>query len=331
MQETQFSPAQIFATGNLDHFRLNPFRALSLPVESDTQEAGWAAERLAAMTAAGIETDSEGSFLPVFGPCSEAEIRHAGTQLEEPLERLVAELFWFDLRHDPHAPALEAYLRSTDADALQAYLEAGQAAEKATTVERVNRANLALLLGLLAINNLPNGTESPDAADPSSDGEADKQKKFKWRKAGDLSIVENPHLLLSKWQKHSDDNAAVQQWTKHFEAALLNWRDLLQSDGWPELVHEKTERLQDDLLDDGTADLIARIVPGRLTDLIAGEIKKALRDADFSTAGHLLETTRQSGFDAKTLRSGLAQTKVLFQNEIRQVEELLGGDPDNCT
>ncbi|WP_210489352.1 hypothetical protein [Rufibacter aurantiacus] len=319
----------IVGKGSLNHFRLNPFRILNIPIETSIEEASWAAESLATMLAVGISPEGSNpiSFLGVY---SEAEIKKSFTQLEEPLERLVAEVFWFDLVNDPNAKPLTTYLNTSDINALIAYRSSTttriEESELTTSIsEQINLANLNLLLGFAGLNDLPLGLEPIESDCPEDNKPARQTLEFTWKKMDGLSVVENPHLVLAK----ADDSISQRcTWASSLKASLFGWNKVLQHEEWGNYIRQKIERLQDDLLDDSTPELLKRIIINRLTELIAQEIKETIRENKYEFTRQLLQIASQVEMDSNSWRTALAPTKVFLQNEINQLAELLGEEAD---
>src|SRR5262249_34542032 len=109
----------------LDHFRTNSFRILRLQPGVGVDEAIWQAEASLTRLRAGLPSP-EPDLLPWMPEPDEPEIRQAVQRIEEPLQRRLDEIFWFDLEHDPDGDLLRRALAELDPSALNEYLARGE-------------------------------------------------------------------------------------------------------------------------------------------------------------------------------------------------------------
>ena len=109
----------------LDHFRTNAFRILRLQPGVGVDQAIWQAEESLTLLRAGLPSPRP-DLLPWLPEPDEPEIRQAVQRIEEPLQRLLDELFWFDLEHDPDGDLLRRALAELDPSALDEYLARGE-------------------------------------------------------------------------------------------------------------------------------------------------------------------------------------------------------------
>ena len=79
----------------LGQLRLNPFRVLRLPVTAEVDEAIWKAEEALTLARAGLSL-AEPDILPWLPAPDDQEIRQAVQWIEEPLRRIIEQMFWFD-------------------------------------------------------------------------------------------------------------------------------------------------------------------------------------------------------------------------------------------
>jgi hypothetical protein len=97
---------QTMARGNdlnfvgLNQFRLNPFRVLRLPVGAPLNQALWQGEKMLSLARLNLPPQ-EPDLLPWLPVNNEMEIKQSVQRMEEPLQRVVEQLFWFDFKSDP--------------------------------------------------------------------------------------------------------------------------------------------------------------------------------------------------------------------------------------
>lgn len=113
-------------TAGLNHFRLNPFQILRLSISASAKEAVWQEEKMLSLLRLGLPL-KEKAPIPWLSIVNEMEIQQAVQKIEEPLERLVEQLFWFDFEADTSGGLLREALATADADKLSLYLKKTEA------------------------------------------------------------------------------------------------------------------------------------------------------------------------------------------------------------
>lgn len=93
----------------LNNLRLNPFRILDVPNDVTSEEAVWKSEELLTLKRAGLPRHGD-LLLPWLSDADDFEVHQAVQTIEEPLRRLVSQLFWFDLDNDASAEAFRTVL-----------------------------------------------------------------------------------------------------------------------------------------------------------------------------------------------------------------------------
>ena len=76
----------------LSQFRLSPFRVLRLPVVATSAEVWWQAEKVLSLVRLNLPPQ-ESDPIPWLPGNDEMEIKQAAQKLEEPLQRVVEQLF----------------------------------------------------------------------------------------------------------------------------------------------------------------------------------------------------------------------------------------------
>lgn len=95
----------------LNYIRLNPFRVLDVPNDITAEEAVWKSEELLTLNRAGLPRHGE-LALPWLTDADDFELHQAVQTIEEPLRRIVSQLFWFDRENDIAAANLNSVLSS---------------------------------------------------------------------------------------------------------------------------------------------------------------------------------------------------------------------------
>src|SRR5262245_9947290 len=119
METTQEAPRA--RSPGLDHFRLNVFRLLRLPLGISREEALWKAEKSMTLARAGLP-HPEPDPLTWLAPADNIELGQAAQSIEEPIKRLIDQLSWFDFPDDREGSRLSRALAASDAAGLNAYL-----------------------------------------------------------------------------------------------------------------------------------------------------------------------------------------------------------------
>jgi hypothetical protein len=116
----------VVSTAGVNHFRLNPFQILRLPISASAKQAVWQEEKMLSLLRLGLPL-KEKAPIPWLPIANEMDIQQAVQKIEEPLERLVEQLFWFDFEADTRGALLKEALATADADKLSLYLKETEA------------------------------------------------------------------------------------------------------------------------------------------------------------------------------------------------------------
>jgi hypothetical protein len=322
-------------------------------VQAGVDEAIWRAEELLTRMRAGL-VEASSDLVPWLGEPDEHEVRQAVQRIEEPLRRLVDELFWFDLASDPHGELLRKALTGMSAVDLEAYLAtaveipapppqaasngdgngdgadaAGIAAsgpgEGATTATAaaLNQANLRLMLaGLALVDALPAEVNLPGAARTDA---AVTAVALPWKRRDGSVTVEDVHALdltAGRLAHRLDRCRAL--WSD----ALARWVRVLSHPAVAALVGARANRLEDDSVNEEDAEAVLAGDESRLTDLVAGEIKAQHLANRPERVQLLVEAAAASGLDPRRWIFALRTLRPLFRSEAAELEPLLG-DPES--
>jgi hypothetical protein len=255
------SPAAFKRSPVLAQFRTNCLRVLRLPPNVSVDQAIWQAEAALTRLRAGLPSP-EPDLLPWMPEPDEPEIRQAVQRIEEPLQRLADELFWFDLERDPDGDLLRRALAELDPVLLNEYLDLGEA----DPVAPGPRSPIAFIKpdGVIAVSPsagavpATNGEPSPDGSDPLD-------IDIGVSAAGVPRLLNQANLrlllaALSLYDSLADDVAATGALEDAGQASTLQWspwhglescRDphrLRLTEGRPESANHRTVALWTDSL-----------------------------------------------------------------------------------
>ena len=295
----------------LNQFRLNPFRVLRLPIDTGPDEAIWKAEELLTLLRAGVPA-SEPDLFPWLPEPDEPEIRQAVQAVEEPLRRLVEQLLWFDLQADPAGEAVrlalgDPQLPDSAPDSPEPEMIEGMA-------PALNRANLGLLIAAMSIHDDGAGDWPEASGTPPA---------MAWTKVKTLEMAINPHELdLSGGRRRLGVEIGSGLWRE----AVRAWAVMLKDPALMDHVRRSIERLGDDTVDEGDAEVVINAISTRRIDLIVGEIKVQVIDGRWERVRLLLDVARQSGFEDRRWAVALRPLRQIFRSEALDLEPLLG-DP----
>jgi hypothetical protein len=326
----------------LSHFGLNPFRVLRLPVDATSKQVLWQAEKVLSLVRLKL-TPQETDLIPWLTGNTEIEIKQAVQKLEEPLQRIVEQLLWFDISLDPKGNLLQEGFMQGDTRKLWDYsqmkepelsLELISSDEVETdTIQKIfahciNKANIYLILALSEFHSI--GPQMIDEAIPTK-VESSISKSTTWGKGKKFSFLMNPHELV---KSGGDIVLRISYWKELWTDALNNWYKILTNPHFSSYLKHIFNKLGDEMLDEGAIETIRQAIPQRLTDILVGEIKNALGKgavkrvsilADIVEKYHLSKSVWDDAFD--TLRfffqTDLSDSNSLIENNsILAIEDI---------
>lgn len=286
LQEVRFSPA-------INHFRLNVFRVLRVTVSASLQEAQWQAEKMVSFASLNLSIPDEDP-LPWLLPPNESNIRQAAHVIEQPYERLVQQLLWFN-RSEEIDPLMD-WLASCELGSLLGFVEQAshlpplnmpvegdQTEENTETIEVQSDQTDQQEIALSSEYAIPLVPEIPDA------------------KIGFRLNCANVNLLLAATLLHYPDIFATTlienvSWTEMWSASLKIWLELLDSPDFSTYVNDVASQLDDELLDDSAAETAARAIKVVLANMLIEEIKEVILRGDLSLLKQLTAIVAKAGF-----------------------------------
>jgi hypothetical protein len=114
-----------YSIGNspgLNQFRMNPFRVLRLPVTATSKQSLWQAEKITSLARLNLPP-REPDLIPWLPGNNEMDVKQAAQKLEEPLQRILEQLFWFDFARDPKGELLCEGILQMDPQILLSFLQ----------------------------------------------------------------------------------------------------------------------------------------------------------------------------------------------------------------
>lgn len=329
--ESRPVPSELLRSVAVTHFRKNPFRLLRLPVHVKAQEAVWAAGKLATMRRAGL-APPERDLLPWLPDADEVDAHEALQRLEEPLRRLVDQLFWFDLEGDHDGAALMRALIAGDGGELAAYLAKNTKAENKSkkkqslsTARRLNTANLRLILGFSALHGtgpvLPAKEKSGPARAPLFAAPLP-AKRGKKKGSAPPDMVVDVHRQVDP----SADDPYERAWADLLVAGYREWHELLGEQAFAKYVKAQIARMGDDLLSEDDAETIRRAVATQLADVIVAELKRALSTGRGDRTERLAKIVAVGATEGEEWRHALRSLRPLFTAQLREADILLQDD-----
>jgi hypothetical protein len=280
----------------LAQFRKSPFRLLRLPLTATAQQAVWQCDKALARARVGMSLPDPDP-LPWLPPGDELELQEAAQTMESPLARLVEQLLWFE------RPEVRAALAAADGAALRAAL----ATAPATVADRVDHANLELLLGLSALRGVGPALTSAAAAPPA---------ELRWRDHGGLRLVEDPHRAVAAAGALHKDLA----WADQLGRALAGWGALLDDVDFEAHVVTKIEALGDELLGADDAEAVLAALRARLADLIVGETRLELGQGRLAAVAQLAALAGKSGLDHEVWLVAFRPLRAQFEAELAELQ-----------
>jgi hypothetical protein len=172
-----------------DLYRTNLFRVLGLPVTAASREVQRREARRALEAKLGLPTDSHaGGSLSLDPPPTQQEVRAAVARLHTPLERFLAEFFWFWPLDDGQDPALLAIEEGRLSDAAALWRGESAHADRRAAAQH----NLAVFFHLCALDREHGLAAAATDAEPPADLDG------LWQKA--LGHWANAHADPACWE-----------------------------------------------------------------------------------------------------------------------------------
>ncbi|MEO1262700.1 MAG: hypothetical protein AAFZ15_28090 [Bacteroidota bacterium] len=338
----------------LNQFRLNPFHVLQVPVSTITAEAIWEGEKLSSLARLGVGREKN-QVIPWFALADELEINNVMQTIEEPLHRLLEQLFWFDFENDPEGDLLQEGLSNEDGKKLHEYLEktkiervfsqaddpganlVSEAQEpsdekteslnnneitgknskgKSFIAQAINSANLELLLGLSYFHGVGPMIEVTGGAEPNSE----EQKELIWKKNGNISHVLNPHSLIAGVQEQLGKE---NKWQGLLASSFQKWSQILDHPDFEFYLREIIEHLDDDLLDASTTEVLCTSVPTRLADILVDELKELISQGQQKKTESLLQVVADSPFYKKGWKNAFHSLRQYYQTELSDLHKMI--------
>jgi hypothetical protein len=303
MQETKQTSVVIENSSGINQFRLNPFRILRIPVSISLQEALWQAEKILAFARMNLSAQ-EPEPISWITQQTELEVKQSVQKIEEPLIRLVEQLFWFDFETDSQGTLLKEALEKGNTVKIYDYLanleknlndtpnnkfdDASTDAILRSVLIKLNSANVKLLLSLSFLHDI--------LSDESTTAK-NKKKKFK--------VLWSDLLLES----------------------MNEWKKLLDSNEFSVYINYIIKQIGDELLDEGTVEILKKSVPARLADILSGEIKFFISQRNNEKISSLIRVAANSTFTNNSWQSAFSSLRLFFQPELAELEN----DLDNST
>lgn len=321
----------------LVEFAHNPFRILRLEVDCGTGEAAVQAERVLTLNRAGL-APQQADLLGWLPPTQIYELQQAAQKIEEPLQRLVEQLFWFDCVRDQAVLLLKAALADPRRETLEAYFATEQAlpevlpersgeepaAEQISEAQRmgmiaaaINQANLRLLIASAAISGKLMtllGTDSPLTISAN------------WQVVQGLDSVEAAHDLIAQTMARSESALDA---CGHWEGAVARWTRLLAHPWFTLYLNRCIGDLADDYVSIEDAESIEESIKAHLADLSAKETRFALLQGDYQLGAALIAGVAQAGLEERALAPAFRPLHHVFQSEVAEVQGLLEQSGDS--
>ena len=345
----------------LNQFRWNPFHILRLPVATKPKEALWQGEKILSLAKLGLVEEAT-NYLSWLAPVEEIAVRQAIQKIEEPFQRLVEQLLWFDFDNDPMGKLLQEGLLEKDGSKLQQYLAVVEKDLSGIKVDKkqennnnntkentaplgepiesdflkklnaealgnlaqyINSANLALLLGYSYFH----GTGPLIATNALKINSASKEpNELKWKKkGGDWQIV-NPHRFLVEVKLQTE---RTKQWPKLLSDAIQRWSILLNHPHFERYVYQFIQNLEDDLLDESAVEVIKASIPIRLADMLVEELKELISQGQQEKVNILLKIISTSSLYKTHWQNAFASLRQYYQIELSELYDLIGGGEEN--
>ncbi len=331
--ESEYYQASIIFTG-LNQFRINPFRVLRLPAATSKQ-AIWQAEKILSLVRLNLPP-KESDPLPWLPGNNEMEIKQAVQKMEEPLQRLVENLLWFDFESDPKGELLYEGLLQVGPHKLRDYLQIknlGLTLLSLSDLEKkngdsklheifthcINQANLRLLLALSLFHDI--GPQMIDKVVPTND-KNDRPLKLSWGKESNFSFLMNPHDLLEDTEDSILKNS---YWQELWVDALNSWYEILTNPHFSSYLKHLFNKLGDEMLDEGAIETISHAVPVRLADILVGEIKNSLNRGTDEKVLALVDIAANAQFD-KPWNASFNTLHYFFQSDLSEINCLIEDD-----
>ncbi len=362
-------PASAFAATRspvLSQFRTNPFRVLRTSPDIGVDQAIWKAEEVLTRIRAGLPS-TDPDLLPWLPEPDEPETRQAVQRIEEPLSRLVDEMFWFDIEHDPDGALLVRALAALDPGLLNDYLarctddglvhrptvsiaadgaindetDQGAAingdmtAETGTTpraVAHVATASVARLINqanvrLLLAPFALHGT-LPDGLYLASD-----QKETNDRAQGPLDWkwadgLETADNAHERRASGANHAGRSRRTVVLWSDALARWHRLTNSSEFIAFVHERIAQLDDEVFGEDDVEVIVNSASSRLTDLLVAEVKAQFLMGEMEGVRALLEVAEASEVPPRSWAVAFRPLRLLFRTEAVELEPLLPAAED---
>jgi hypothetical protein len=280
----------------------------------------------------------EPDLLPWLPGNDEMEIKQAVQKMEEPKQRIVEQLFWFDIARDPkgallsdgllknHPQILWNFLQIRDLEltleSLSALEQKGDVYEKLPVVFAycIDQANLRLLLALSYFHDFGPPMYDKKIFPDKYNEKNCKPVTFCWEKELYSSSVMNPHELFTS----IDDNVQIpSDWKELWIEALDGWSKVINNPLFPFYLEHLFDELGDEILDEGFTDFICHAVSTRLSDILAGEIKNALNKGENKKLSILVDIAAKARFKQKAWSASLTTLHYFFQPELSELNCLI--------
>jgi hypothetical protein len=257
----------VLRSPGLAQFRKSPFRVLRLAPAATAKQAVWKSSKALARARIG-QALPDPDPTPWLAPGDEIEIQEAAQTMESPLARMVEQLLWFDPSDDPSGNALADALTASDGGSLHAYLDAAPT----RVAQRLNQANLCLLLGFSQLHGVGPAAAASSAAELAA---------LTWQDQAGLSVVTDAHRAV----RTAAPGGA--RWADLLGKGITGWGDLLASPELADHVGTKIAALGDERV---TADDLETLLSGvrtRLADLLVAETKLAISGGSLDQVSRL--------------------------------------------
>jgi hypothetical protein len=339
----------------LRRFESSPFRVLQIPIDVSVEAASLLAERQLTLARAGIDS-AEGRLLPWLSEPDFHIIQQASQTIEEPLVRVVDQLFWFDLTRDPNSVALTQALSALSGDTLFGCLvyeselpavtqasiaDLGQSDAAAGSLlpeapqglthgqlegiaHAINQANLRML----AASALADGCLRVETAETGASPAVGDLLRTTWRPAEKgFRQLDGVHEKIGEALSPTEGSAPVPGplWAE----ALLRWRDIIAHPWFLGYVEYCLTMLQDEYVQAGDAEVVIESLTVQLTDMYAREARFFLTERRYQAAFGVIEALRQSEIDPRILSQALRPLHHLFEAEIEEMNRRLDQVIDN--
>lgn len=332
----------------LGQFRDNPFRLLQLPVSTDTQRAVWEAQKAVTMLRAGLPAGEP--LLAWLPEHDELDLQRAAQRIEEPFERLVEQLLWFDLETDRDSDELLRALADLDSEACAKLLgrdvdpfaripeeaPAGDEPQPAPEDTRdvlvhpaqlegvahaLDVANLGLLLAGAVLHGQAGATWVLSVP-AESDVEA-----WTWSTGERAPAVAqaHSHVPCGHTQRHRASRCA-DLWSR----SLSHWNRLLEEPAFLRYLGQAITSLEDETLTTDDVAMVRDAVLARLVDLLVAEMKLQLIEGRVEVVGILAGIPARADLAAEHWNLAYRPLRHLFRAQIEEMDPASGedGDPD---